>query len=117
MTHGAVTAETHVGPGRARVDFRRGDLLPDDVPAEDIATLLARGHIAELDGPGVDADGDGVPEGSAAQVMQWVGQGDGVAEQRRRAVAAYNAEGDRGEHARKTLLAALEKLVRELDEA
>ena len=58
-----------------------------------------------------------VPEGSAAQVMQWVGQGDGVAEQRRRAVAAYNAEGDRGEHARKTLLAALEKLVRELDEA
>lgn len=47
---GRVAAETNVGPGRATVDFHRGAVLPDDVPAEQIASFLARGLLESVDG-------------------------------------------------------------------
>jgi hypothetical protein len=113
VTAGAVTAETAVPGGRARIDHFRGAILPDDVPREDIQTLLARGHIVDMDaepeGPGVDTDGDGVPEGSIAQVLDWVREVD--EEVVGRATRAQTAELARGEAARKGLLAELAKLT------
>lgn len=54
-------------------------------------------------GPAVDADGDGVPDGTVAQVTDWVG-GD-----KERAALALAAEKAKGDKARATLVAALEK--------
>lgn len=56
------------------------------------------------DGPGVDIDGDGVPEGSAKQVLAWVGD-DPV-----RAAAALEAETHR-EKPRTTLAADLGRVA------
>lgn len=51
VTAGYVTVETAVpGGGRAMVDIPRGAPLPDDVPAEQRDTLLARGAIAAVEG-------------------------------------------------------------------
>jgi len=56
------------------------------------------------DGPTVDTDGDGVPEGSARQILEWVG------DDHDRAAQALAAE-ERREKPRTTLVAALEKVV------
>lgn len=112
---GSVTVETNVGPGRARIDIPRGQLLPDDVTDEDRRRLVADGHVEEVqpddpDGSGVDENGDGVPEGSAAQVLAWVNEGDGE-ERLDRARMAQEAELVKGDNARKGLLADLGKIV------
>lgn len=56
------------------------------------------------EGPGVDVDGDGVPEGNAAQILDWVGA------DTNRAGAALQAEHGR-DKPRTTLIAALERLA------
>jgi hypothetical protein len=107
---GYVTVETAVdGGSRARVDIPRGAVLPDDVPAAEVTALLNRDDIIQVDddpdGPGVDLDGDGVPEGSAKQVLDW------VAGDKDKATQALAAEQAKGDSARKGLLADLSKLV------
>lgn len=57
------------------------------------------------DGPGVDTDGDGVPEGSAKQVLEWVG------DDKERAAMALDIEQAKGDNARSTLVASLTKLA------
>jgi hypothetical protein len=56
-------------------------------------------------GPPADTDGDGVPDGTITQVQEWVG------EDRDRAALALAAEQARGDKARGTLVAALDKLL------
>lgn len=112
---GQATAETNVGAGRARVDFPRGAVLPDDVPAEDIERLAALGQIAKapaepaavVDGGDSEAavDGDAVPEGTIAVVMAWVGADVGRA---RRALEVEQLKGDK---ARLTLVGELERIL------
>jgi len=102
---GYVTVPTNVGRGVAHVDIPRGATLPRDVPREDVDRLLALGHIEEPDGSGVDENEDGVPEGSARQVMEWVGSDP------ERAAMALDAEQAKGDNARSTLIASLQKLV------
>jgi len=51
-----------------------------------------------------DLDGDGVPDGTAAEVLEWVGDDPD------RAAAALKAEGER-DKPRTTLVSALEKLA------
>jgi hypothetical protein len=55
-------------------------------------------------GPAVDTDGDGVPEGTAAQILEWVGDNPDRAE---RALAVESAR----DKPRSVLTAALEKLT------
>lgn len=55
--------------------------------------------------PAVDVDGDGVPDGTAAQILAWVG------DDRDRAAQALAAERAKSDNARATLVARLEKLV------
>jgi hypothetical protein len=110
VTAGFVTAETNIGPGRARIDIPRGSALPDDVPADQVETLLARGAIAlaedaEPEGPAVDLDGDGVPDGSVKQVIEWVGS------DLDRAALALEAEQAKGDAARSTVVGPLSKLL------
>lgn len=57
------------------------------------------------DEPGVDLDGDGVPGGSAKQVLDWVG------DDRDKAAKVLAAEEAKGDKARSTLVAALTKLT------
>lgn len=107
---GQVTAETDVGPGRARVDFGRGEVLPADVPPEDIERLAALGAIAEH-GPPADPDDDGepeddeVPDGTIAVVLEWVGDSP------ERASEALSAEQLKGDKARLTLIGELERIL------
>lgn len=55
VTHGYVTVPTAVaGGGVAYIDIPRGAVLPDDVPAEHLATLLERGHVELVDAADVD---------------------------------------------------------------
>jgi hypothetical protein len=61
--------------------------------------------LAEPDGPAVDVDGDGVPDGTAKQILEWAGPDID------RAALALAAEREKGDDARTTLIAALEKLV------
>lgn len=119
VTATATTIETNVGPGRARIDFLRGQAVPDDITAQDRDDLLRAGDIAavatglleeaEPDGPGVDLDGDGVPEGNAHQVVDWVNE-DG-ADRIARAQLALDAENAKGDTARKGLTADLQKIL------
>lgn len=69
--------------------------------------LLATGSPVEevSAGPAVDVDGDGVPDGTVAQVLEWVG------DDRDRAQAALDAEQGKGDSSRATLVAALTKLL------
>lgn len=57
------------------------------------------------EGPAVDLDGDGVPDGTANQILDWVG------EDKERAAAALAAEEAKGDAARSTLVAKLTKLA------
>lgn len=49
VTAGYVTVTTAVPGGRAMRDIQLGDLLPDDVPQEQVDTLLARGAVARVE--------------------------------------------------------------------
>ena len=69
VTSGYVTVETAVGAGRAHVDIPRGAVLPGDVPAEQVDTLLRLGHI-EAVGEQVAVDDDS-PEPSAQDMRDW----------------------------------------------
>jgi N-methylhydantoinase B/oxoprolinase/acetone carboxylase alpha subunit len=103
---GYVTVPTNVGgTSVAEIDIPRGSVLPTDVPAEHVAVLLDRGHIAPVDDdPTEPAAADGVPDGSAAQVLEWTGADPD------RAAAALAAEQAR-EKPRVGLVAELSKLV------
>ena len=68
--------------------------------------LATGGQVEEVaTGPAEDADGDGVPDGTVAQVEDWVG---GSTE---RAALALEAEEAKGDNARSTLVAALYKVL------
>lgn len=115
VSEARLTVETNVGRGRAHIDVYRGQPVPADISAEQRDNLLRLGHIIEVvpddpDGSGVDENGDGVPEGSAAQVVAWVQEGDGE-ERLDRARMAQEAELVKGDHARKGLLADLSKIL------
>lgn len=62
------------------------------------------------DGPGVDLDGDGVPEGSAPQVLDWVNAGGSEAAVKDRATLALTAEQAK-EKPRSGLITSLTKLL------
>jgi hypothetical protein len=70
-------------------------VLVEDEPSED----------DEDAGPAVDTDGDGVPEGTALQILEWVGT------DKDRAAKALDVEAAKGDSTRKSLVAALEKLA------
>jgi hypothetical protein len=81
----------------------------DEIPAGEFADHLLATTVdlveeADPDGPGVDTDGDGVPEGSAKQVLEWVGTDPA------RAAAALEAEEARPKP-RSTLVDELHKRV------
>ncbi|HTI26179.1 MAG TPA: hypothetical protein VL652_34640 [Kutzneria sp.] len=84
-------------------DLIEGEQIP---PGEFADFLLAGAAPVEevTDGPAVDGDGDGVPDGTIAQVLEWVG------EDATRAAAALEAENHR-DAPRAGVLAALAKLV------
>lgn len=46
---GYVTVEMGIPGGRARQDVAAGAILPDDVPADEVAALLAQGEIAPVE--------------------------------------------------------------------
>jgi hypothetical protein len=76
------------------------------IPAGEFADyLLATGApvVEQADGPAVDLDGDGVPDGTVAQVLGWVAEDP--------AKAAQALEAERAGKARATLVDALAKLV------
>lgn len=78
----------------------------DVVPSGEFANyLLATGAPVEelADGPAVDLDGDGVPDGTIAQVLEWVGNDP--------ARAARALEAEQAGKNRATLTDALTKLV------
>ena len=83
-------------------DLAAGDVIPD---GEFAAHLLATGSpVVEQADATPDVDGDGVPDGSAKDVLGWVGNDPA------RAALALQAEGRR-DAPRKTLTAELEKLA------
>lgn len=53
VTHGYVTVQTVVTPegSRAYVDVRPGEMLPSDVPADEVAALLRQGRISLVEEP------------------------------------------------------------------
>lgn len=73
------------------------------VPVE-IVDVVPEVEPEDPDGPGVDIDGDGVPEGSATQILEWVGDDPA------RAAAALEAEAHR-EKPRTTLAGNLGKIA------
>jgi hypothetical protein len=107
VTAGYVTAETNIGPGRARVDITRGAELPADVPLAEVEALLRRGDVELVDEqpaePGPDPDA--VPEGTIPEVIDWVAGG------KDRAQRALDAELAKGDKARSTLVDQLKQLA------
>lgn len=127
------TIEVEVGAGRARVDIRPGDPLPDTLTDEDRNALLQRGAIRKrADDSDVDSvqaqDGaavvrpvpgvvepdeiprDLIPGGSVKDIMAWVG--DDLA----RARVARDAETAKGPSARASLLKQLDAVKADVDE-
>lgn len=114
VTAGYVTVPTAVDGGVAHVDIPRGEQLPADVPADHVQVLLDRGHIAPVDEAGEEpveveepppgGDQEPVPDGTAAQVLEWVAGDTG------RAARAMKAEAGR-DKPRSGLIADLGKLV------
>jgi hypothetical protein len=127
VTAGKVTVETAVGPGRAQVDFFKGDVLPNDVPQAQIETELGLHTIVEVvraepavggsagdSGAGDDQEGAGtlsVPGGmSVSTTLEWV-DSDPL-----KAQAALNAE-EASASPRSTLVARLEAVITAAEEA
>ncbi len=109
VTAGFVTVETAVGGGRAEIDIPRGSPLPADVPAETVSRLLGQQSIAPSRAAKVAkaivADHSAVPTGTISDVLAWVDGDPG------RAAAVLAAESAKGDGARATLVAALNKLT------
>jgi hypothetical protein len=118
VTAGHVTVETAVPGGRAHVDVFRGELVPLDVPQEQVDTELRLGTIepVEVDDEPSSSDVDEeklveppaiqVPEGmSVATTLEWVG------DDLDKARAALAAEEIKGEFGRATLVDRLTKLI------
>lgn len=99
--HGPVVTTTD---GRAYIVTDNGNLAFYESGPQDTAFPVFV-PPAEPEEPAVDLDGDGVPDGTAKQVTDWVGT------DRDRAAQALAAERGKGDDARSTLVAALEKLV------
>jgi hypothetical protein len=74
------------------------------VPGHELAASAVAEEGPEEVAPVGDADGDGVPDGAVAEVLDWVGDDSD------RAVRAIEAEEVR-EKPRTTLISALEKLI------
>lgn len=100
--HGPVVTTTD---GREYIVTDVGNLaFYGDAPKETAFPVFVPAPVVD-DEPAVDGDGDGVPDGSAKQVLAW------VRDDRDRAAQALAAERSKGDDARSTLVAALEKLV------
>lgn len=84
----------HEAKHESNVDWR-------PVETEDGSVL----EDGEESGPAVDLDGDGVPDGTANQIMDWVG------EDPARAAAALAAEEAKGDAARSSLITKLARLT------
>jgi hypothetical protein len=82
-----------------------------EIPDGEFATYLRSAGGAPIeeipDRPAVDTDGDGVPDGTIGQVVEWVGA------DLDRAALALTAEKAKGDTARSTLVAALTRLLSE----
>ncbi|MFE7869756.1 hypothetical protein ACFUYE_05325 [Micromonospora humida] len=126
VTAGYVTVRTQVGAGVAYVDIPQGQVLPDDVSDEDRTRLVAAGSVGRRDGKPADSasredaaraarpvpgevepdeiPADIIPGGTVEQIMEWVG--DDLA----RARVARHEELAKGDKARATLLARLDKV-------
>jgi hypothetical protein len=107
----AAVRDTDDGPVVTTTDGRAYVLLDDgriafygDGPEGGTFPVFSPSPVVDEE-PAVDVDGDGVPDGTAKQVQDWVGT------DRDRAAMALAAERARGDDARTTLVAALEKLV------
>lgn len=83
-------------------DLAAGDVVPDGEFAEHLLTTGA--PVVEQTDTTPDVDGDGIPDGTAKDVLGWVGNDPA------RAALALQAEGRR-EAPRKGLTADLEKLA------
>ena len=128
VTAGYVTVKTKVGAGEAYVDVPYGQALPEDVSEEDRTRLVAAGSVGRRDGKPLDSAPDSaqdaaramrpvpgevepdeipadiIPGGTIDQIMEWVG--DDLA----RARVARHEELAKGDKARATLLARLDKV-------
>ena len=80
------------------------DYLATSGVAVEVLDVVPEVEPEDPDGPGVDLDGDGVPEGSAKQVLAWVGDDPA------RAAQALEAE-TRREKPRTTLAADLGRVA------
>jgi len=132
VTAGKVTVETAVGPGRALIDIFQGNILPADVPQEQIDTELRLGTIEEVmaeksapsttDSDGSTDDGANVPPPSTEELvppelpqgmsvpttLEWV---NAVPEEvHDRAEVALNAETGAGGKNRSTLIEQLQEI-------
>jgi hypothetical protein len=108
VTAGSVTVETSAGAGRARLDFYRGQALPDDIGPEDRERVLRLGDAEEADDKDAaaeDADPDALVTGTIEAVLAWVGAD---ADRAQRALDAETA--DKGKN-RTTLIDRLTAIV------
>jgi hypothetical protein len=127
VTAGHVTVETAVSGGRALIDVFRGELVPLDVPKEQIDWELQLGTIEptevdehepsdqdsdmdKTDGNGEGAGGEPepivLPPGmSVATTLEWVGEDAGKAK------AALAAEVGEDGNGRNTLIDRLQKVI------
>jgi len=118
VTAGHVTVEAAVPGGRAHVDVFRGELVPLDVPQEQVDTELRLGTIepVEVDDEPQSSDVDEggpvepqaiqVPEGmSVATTLEWVGEN---VERAKVALATEIGEDGNG---RNTLIDRLQKMI------
>lgn len=107
VTAGSVTVETQVGAGRARIDFYRGQILPDDIGTEDRERVLRLGDAEEVEEVPALPEFDPATLGQATidVILGWVGDDKVKAQQ---ALDAETAEGGKN---RKTLIEALNAII------
>lgn len=119
VTAGYVTVETELpGGGRAHVDVRRGELLPDDVPDAQVEHELGLRTIEAVDEPkpatptaavtppGDPADPAALPDGlSVPGTLEWVGA------DKDRAQVALDAETSPAGKDRATLVDRLNRVL------
>lgn len=104
----SVDVETDVGTGRARVDFYRGQALPDDIGDEDRERLFYFGHVAEVDDappPPPEFDPATLGQATIEATLIWVGDDKTKAQQ------ALDAETANGGKNRTTAIAALTAIL------
>lgn len=75
VTADSVTVETSVGPGRARVDFFRGQTLPGDLTEEDRERVLRLGQAVQVDDsppPAAEFDPATLGQATIDAILGWV---------------------------------------------